>query len=74
MMPAAAPILVSAAWVSATQTHPHNPGAFWSSKGQARQDYETFEAFAYLADLLIPIVNLGQEDACGPSTVRSDWG
>jgi hypothetical protein len=74
MTPAAAPILVSAAWVSATQTHPDNPGAFWSSQGQAGQDYETFEAFAYAADLLIPIVNLGQEDAWGPSTARSDWG
>lgn len=74
MTPAAAPILVSAGWVSATQTHPENPGAFWSSTGQAGQDYETFEAFAYAADLLIPIVNLGQEDAWGPSTSRSAWG
>ena len=74
MTPAAAPILVSAAWVSATQTHPENPGAYWSSVGQAGQDYETFEAFAYAADLLIPIVNLGQEDAWGPSTSRSAWG
>lgn len=74
MTPAAAPILVSAAWVSATQTHPENPGAYWSSVGQAGQDYETFEAFAHAADLLIPIVNLGQEDAWGPSTSRSAWG
>ncbi len=74
MTPAAAPILVSAGWVSATETHPENPGAYWASKGQAGQDYETFEAFAYAADLLIPIVNLGQEDAWGPSTSRSDWG
>lgn len=74
MTPAAAPILISAPWVAATLEHPENPGAFWSAVGQAGQDYETFQAFAYAADLLIPIVNLGQEEAWGPSTSRSPWG
>jgi len=34
MTPNAAPILVSADWVAATQSHPENPAAFWSQEGQ----------------------------------------
>jgi hypothetical protein len=74
MTPNAAPILVSGAWIAATQTYPDNPGAFWSGVGQAGQDWETFSGFAYAADLVIPIVNLGQESAWAPSTSRSPWG
>ena len=72
--PNSAPILVSADWVAATEKHSKNPAEFWSSKAQAGQDYETFHALAYSTDLLIPIVNLGQEDAWAPSTTRSAWG
>ena len=72
--PNAAPILVSNDWIKATETHPGNPAEFWSSKGQAGQDYETFQALAYAADIVIPIVNLGQEDAWAPSTSRSVLG
>jgi len=74
MTPNAAPILVSTAWIEATQSHPDNPGAFWSSAGQAGEDWETFSGFAYGADLVIPIVNLGQENAWAPSTSRSPLG
>ncbi len=74
MAPNAAPILVSEAWIEATQNHPKNPGAFWSSAGQAGQDWETFSGFAYGADLVIPIVSLGQETAWAPSTSRSPMG
>lgn len=74
MAPNAAPILVSKDWIAATQSHPDNPGAFWSAKGQAGQDWETFQPFAYAADVVIPIVNLGQESAWAPSTARSAWG
>lgn len=74
MAPNAAPILVSKDWIAATVSHPDNPAAFWAAPGQAGQDYETFHAGAYAADLLIPIVNLGQEDAWAPSTSRSPWG
>ena len=74
MAPNTAPILISKDWISATHTHPENPAKFWSSIGEAGQDYETFNAVAYSADLLIPIVNLGQEDAWAPSTSRSPWG
>ena len=74
MAPNAAPILVSQAWITATENQPENPAAFWSSKGQAGQDWETFQGFAYAADVVIPIVNLGQEEAWAPSTSRSPWG
>jgi hypothetical protein len=74
MTPNSAPILVSRTWIEATKSHSDNPGEFWSQPGQAGQDYETFSAFAYATDLVIPIVNLGQEDAWAPSTSRSDWG
>lgn len=74
MTPNAAPILVSPGWIAATQSHPDNPGAFWSSDGQAGQDWETFHPYAYAADLIVPIISLGQEDAWAPSTARSNWG
>ena len=72
--PNAAPILISEDWIEATLKHPSNPAKFWSNQGEAGQDYETFNAIAYSADILIPIVNLGQEEAWAPSTTRSYWG
>jgi len=72
--PNAAPILISASWISATETHPHNPAAFWSQPGQAGQDWETFNAYAYAADLVVPLVSLGQESTWAPSTSRSPLG
>ncbi|QQA42948.1 hypothetical protein [Pelagovum pacificum] len=74
MAPNLAPILVSANWVAATESHPENPAAYWSQPGQAGQDYETFNGLAYAADLVLPVINLGQENAWAPSTSRSDWG
>lgn len=74
MAPNAAPILVSADWVSATKTHAENPAVFWSSPGQGGQDWETFNAFAYAADVVIPLVVFGQESAWAPSTSRSPLG
>ncbi len=74
MAPNAAPILVSKDWIAATQSHPENPGEYWAQPDQAGQDWETFHAYAYAADLVVPIVSLGQESAWAPSTSRSDWG
>lgn len=74
MTPNAAPILVSADWIAATEMHPDGPAAVWASPGQAGQDWETFNAYAYAADIVIPLVSLGQEEAWAPSTSRSDWG
>ena len=55
-------------------SHPDNPAAHWSAPGAAGQDYETFQPFAYAADLVIPLVSLGQEVAWAPSTSRSPLG
>ncbi len=74
MTPNAAPILISNDWITATETHPDNPALHWAQIGQAGQDWETFNGFAYAADVVIPIVSLGQEDAWAPSTSRSDLG
>ncbi|MEP3345055.1 MAG: hypothetical protein ABJN34_14055 [Litoreibacter sp.] len=74
MTPNSAPILVSKDWVEATQTHSDNPAAFWSSQGQGGQDWETFNAYAYAADVVIPLVVFGQESAWAPSTSRSPLG
>jgi hypothetical protein len=74
MAPNPAPILISQPWIDATKTHPTNPAAYWSQPGQAGQDFETFNAYAYAADLVIPIVSLGQETAWAPSTSRSPLG
>ncbi|MEM8979179.1 MAG: hypothetical protein AAGD04_06830 [Pseudomonadota bacterium] len=74
MTPNAAPILISKDWIAATKSHPDNPAEFWSAPGQAGQDWETFNAYAYAADLIIPLVSLGQESAWAPSTSRSNWG
>lgn len=74
MAPNAAPILVSTDWIAVTQAHPDNPAAVWSRPDQAGKDWETFNGFAYAADLVIPIVALGQESAWAPSTSRSPLG
>ncbi|MBM7069119.1 hypothetical protein [Actibacterium sp. 188UL27-1] len=74
MAPNAAPILVSRDWIAATQTHPDHPAQYWSSTGQAGQDYETFQSVAYAADLVIPLVSFGQEEAWAPSTARGPMG
>ncbi|MEP5762184.1 MAG: hypothetical protein ABJ327_23310 [Litoreibacter sp.] len=74
MTPNSAPVLVSANWIAATKDHPENPGKYWSSTGQAGQDWETFNSFAYATDLVIPLVSLGQESAWAPSTSRSPLG
>ncbi|WP_114284804.1 hypothetical protein [Candidatus Halocynthiibacter alkanivorans] len=74
MTPNAAPILISGPWIEATVQRSENPAEFWSQPGQAGQDWETFNAWAYAADLFIPIVSLGQEAAWAPSTSRSPLG
>lgn len=74
MAPGPAPILISKGWIDATRTHPDNPAAFWAAPGEAGQDFETFHPYAYATDVVIPIINLGQESAWAPSTSRSPWG
>ena len=49
-----------------------NPAKSWSDKGAPGQDWETFSAFAYGLDVVIPIINFGQTEAWAPSTNR-EW-
>ena len=86
--PTSAVILESERWVelaAGTDDTPpsENPAKEWSQRVEledgtrtytAGQDWSTFSRYAYAADLVIPIINLGQADTWGPSTERADWG
>ncbi|WP_349360040.1 hypothetical protein [Stappia sp.] len=51
-----------------------NAAAVWSSGTGAGRDYETFNALAYAIDVVVPLVELGQEAAWSPSPARGWWG
>lgn len=51
-----------------------NPAAAWSGDNAPGQDWETFNAFAYGVDVVIPIINFGQTEAWAPSTTRGRVG
>ncbi len=51
-----------------------NPARAWSDKHGKGRDYESFNALAYGFDVVVPIVNIGQEAAWAPSTARGLWG
>ncbi len=70
--PNSAPILVSEDWKSFAPLD--DAAAQWSQKGNAGQDWETFNSFAYAADIVIPIVEIGQTSAWAPSPARGPWG
>ncbi|MEY1557659.1 hypothetical protein AB3Y40_18670 [Yoonia sp. R2331] len=74
--PNAAPVLMSSGWqaVSVGPDQVANPAEVWSGPDQPGRDYETFEAFYYSVDLVIPLISLGQEAAWAPSTTRGPWG
>jgi len=73
--PNAAPVLVSAAWQEAAlDPDIANPAAHWSRDDGPGRDYETFRPWIYAVDVVVPIVNLGQDDAWAPSTSRGPWG
>ncbi|WP_439111486.1 hypothetical protein [Lentibacter sp.] len=66
-------ILSTPEWKQAAETE-SNPAKAWSAKGAAGADYETFNRYAYAADIVVPIIALGQEEAWAPSTTRGPWG
>lgn len=74
MTPAAAPVLVSKGWNEALSADPVTTAETWSSQTGAGQDYETFHPLAYSFDLFVPLVDLGQQSAWGPSTERGPLG
>ena len=78
--PNSAPVLVSQGWLNIKD----DPMAAikWSEpfdkvenpKGGGGQDWESFNSFAYAADIVIPIVEIGQTSAWAPSPARGAWG
>lgn len=51
-----------------------NPANVWSSDPQAGLDWDSFSAVGYAADLVVPILDLGQTSAWAPSKDRGPWG
>lgn len=51
-----------------------NPAQVWSDRHAPGADWETFNRYAYAADLVIPIIDLNQTDVWTPSTNRGPWG
>ena len=74
MVPAQAPILASADWQRSIEQAPDNPVAHWKAHSDIGEDYETFNAVLYTADVIIPLVDFTQEAAWSPSHTRGDWG
>lgn len=72
--PASGPILASAAWQAVATSGVENAAATWSAVGGAGQDYETFRPWIYAVDVVVPLVNLGQDAAWAPSTARGFAG
>lgn len=70
MVPNSDIILVSQDWTT-TAKAPY-PAAEWL-KTDAGRHYETFSAIAYAADVFVPLVSLGQENAWAPTT-QTVWG
>ncbi|MCU0802450.1 MAG: hypothetical protein MUD11_11865, partial [Rhodobacteraceae bacterium] len=51
-----------------------NPAKAWSDDPAAGMDWDSFNRYGYAADLVIPILDLGQTDAWAPSKDRGAWG
>lgn len=51
-----------------------NPAQDWSENTIPGRDWESFNSFAYAADVVIPIIDFDQTDAWAPSTERGPWG
>lgn len=72
MVPNSPVILTSADW-QAYESRTH-AGEDWSDSTAPGQDWETFHPLAWGADLVIPILDLGQTQAWAPSTARGTVG
>jgi len=51
-----------------------NPAATWSAKNAPGMDWDSFHALAYAADLVVPLIDLGQTRAWAPSKDRGPLG
>ncbi|NKX40022.1 hypothetical protein HGE74_08500 [Rhodobacteraceae bacterium R_SAG1] len=76
--PNSAVALQSESWATYSADHsypPHpNPAKDWSLTSTIGRDWESFNRYAYAADLVVPIIDLGQTDAWAPSTTRGPAG
>ncbi|WP_375698806.1 hypothetical protein [Pseudophaeobacter sp. TrK17] len=68
-------ILSTTAWQNLAEDKTvRNPAQTWTAETEKGRDYETFYWLAYGFDVVVPIVNIGQEAAWAPSTTRGPWG
>ena len=76
-------ILTSPAWLAVERTDcipvaaPNcdpNPALTWSNDPDGGLDWDSFNRYGYAADLVIPILDLGQTDAWAPSKDRGPFG
>lgn len=83
-------VLVSQGWVEATEADcigplmrqlpsgfkhcDPNPASTWSAKAAPGMDWDSFSAWGYGLDLVVPILTLGQTDAWAPSKDRGWLG
>ncbi len=75
-------ILMSQSWVDLTAQDcqptsvgcTQNPAKDWSAKYASGMDWDSFYAVAYGVDLVLPLIDLGQNAAWAPSKDRGPWG
>ena len=81
--PNSAVILTSPAWLQAEAVDcipapapgcDRNPAQTWSNDPAGGLDWDSFSSVGYAADLVIPILDLGQTDAWAPSKDRGTMG
>lgn len=75
--PNSAVVLTSAEWRAVAEGSKRLPASKTPAIEWADvegQDYETFFAFAYAVDVVVPVLDLGQTNAWAPSPARGDWG
>lgn len=51
-----------------------NPAATWSNDPARGLDWDSFNRYGYAADLVVPVLDLGQTDAWAPSKDRGPYG
>ncbi|PTX01914.1 hypothetical protein [Pararhodobacter aggregans] len=67
MVPNSAVVMISASWAEAMAQAPAAPALVWTSMAEGRH-YESFAALPYALDVILPIVDLGQQSAWAPTT------
>ncbi len=75
--PNSAVVLTSAEWRAVAEGSKRLPASKTPAIEWADvegQDYETFFAFAYAVDVVVPVLDLGQANAWAPSPARGNWG